>query len=119
MNDVEKKYDIETPVPEKLINVELRLLCSNKKLLSDLSNRYYNYLFQNSPTAKKPRVLQPFICDVTTRKSPCGQGTATWSKYKMIIHGRMFALQMTHQMLKDSAAFLQNTDVEVRLTLKG
>lgn len=37
---------------------------------------------------------------VTTRKSPCGNGTATWEKYEMRIHKRLIDLGADERTLR-------------------
>ncbi|MBW3003779.1 30S ribosomal protein S10 [Candidatus Woesearchaeota archaeon] len=37
---------------------------------------------------------------VTTRKSPCGNGTATWERYEMRIHKRMIDLGLDERALR-------------------
>jgi len=37
---------------------------------------------------------------VTTRKSPCGNGTATWERYEMRIHKRLIDLGLDERALR-------------------
>lgn len=37
---------------------------------------------------------------VTTRKSPCGNGTATWERYEMRVHKRLIDLGMDERALR-------------------
>ncbi|MEA3430573.1 MAG: 30S ribosomal protein S10 [Nanoarchaeota archaeon] len=37
---------------------------------------------------------------ITTRKSPCGNGTATWERYEMRIHKRMIDLGLDERALR-------------------
>lgn len=37
---------------------------------------------------------------VTTRKSPCGDGTATWDRYEMRVHKRLIDLGIDERALK-------------------
>ena len=37
---------------------------------------------------------------VTTRRSPCGNGTATWERYEMRVHKRLIDLAMDERALR-------------------
>ena len=37
---------------------------------------------------------------VTTRKSPCGNGTATWERYEMRVHKRLIDLGLDERALR-------------------
>ncbi|MEK6960037.1 MAG: 30S ribosomal protein S10 [Nanoarchaeota archaeon] len=37
---------------------------------------------------------------ITTRKSPCGNGTATWERYEMRVHKRLIDLGMDERALR-------------------
>ncbi len=37
---------------------------------------------------------------VTTRKSPCGEGTATWERYEMRVHKRLIDLGLDERALR-------------------
>ena len=37
---------------------------------------------------------------ITTRKSPCGNGTATWDRYEMRVHKRLIDLGIDERALR-------------------
>lgn len=49
---------------------------------------------------KGPIPLPTKKLKVTTRKSPCGNGTATWERYEMRIHKRMIDLSADERTLR-------------------
>lgn len=38
---------------------------------------------------------------ITTRKTPCGEGSKTWSRYQLRIHKRVLDLQSTSDVVKE------------------
>ena len=49
---------------------------------------------------KGPIPLPTKKLKVTTRKSPCGNGTATWERYEMRIHKRLIDLGIDERALR-------------------
>uniref|UniRef100_A0A7S2WJJ6 Small ribosomal subunit protein uS10 n=1 Tax=Mucochytrium quahogii TaxID=96639 RepID=A0A7S2WJJ6_9STRA len=52
---------------------------------------------------------------LTTRKSPCGEGTNTWDRYEMRIHKRIIDLHSRQEDVKQitSISIEQDVDIEV------
>tara|TARA_Y100000310_G_C20572914_1_gene758969 strand:- start:298 stop:609 length:312 start_codon:yes stop_codon:yes gene_type:complete len=51
-------------------------------------------------TAKGPIPLPTKKMKITTRKSPCGDGKASWERYEMRIHKRMIDLAVDERALR-------------------
>lgn len=49
---------------------------------------------------KGPVPLPTKKLEVTTRKSPCGDGTATWDRYEMRVHKRLIDLGVDERALR-------------------
>ena len=54
---------------------------------------------------------------VTTRKSPCGEGTNTWDKFEMRIHKRLIDLHAKSDVVKQITAISLAPGVEVEVTI--
>mmetsp|Transcript_44008 Transcript_44008/g.88940 ORF Transcript_44008/g.88940 Transcript_44008/m.88940 type:complete len:110 (-) Transcript_44008:156-485(-) len=74
------------------------------------------------PTTKKLRVKGPVRMPtkklkITTRKSPCGEGTNTWDKFEMRIHKRIIDLHAKADMVKQITSITLAPGVEVEVTI--
>lgn len=120
MEDLDqKKLDLELTQPQPEIKIELTLLSTNKNILRMVCRDFIAYAQQQQVLIPEPKELETVKGKITTRKSPCGQGTATWSKYKIFVYGRRLEFKTTHDFLEKTAAFLHNTDVEITLKVKA
>lgn len=52
---------------------------------------------------------------ITTRRSPCGNGTNTWDRYEMKIHKRVIDLYCPQSAIKDITGFQIPPGVDVNL----
>ncbi|KAK4538125.1 hypothetical protein CDCA_CDCA16G4150 [Cyanidium caldarium] len=56
---------------------------------------------------------------ITTRKSPCGEGTNTWDRYEMRIHKRLIDLEAPAEVVKSITSLVFEPSVQVEVTLQG
>lgn len=54
---------------------------------------------------------------VTTRKSPCGEGTNTWDRFEMRIHKRLIDLYSPPEVVKQITSITIEPGVEVEVTV--
>lgn len=54
---------------------------------------------------------------ITTRKSPCGEGTNTYDKFEMRIHKRLIDLHARSDVVKQITAITLAPGVEVEVTI--
>ena len=64
---------------------------------------------------KGPVRIPTKILRVTTRKSPCGEGTNTWDRFEMRIHKRVIDIMCPSSMIKDITTFKIDASVDVNL----
>merc|ERR1711997_288801 len=55
---------------------------------------------------------------ITTRKSPCGEGTNTWDRWQMRIHKRLIDLNSPPHMVKEITKIKIEPGVEVEVTIQ-
>merc|ERR1711911_354384 len=77
-------------------------------LLEPLKKRTSVLRAQSMPT----KVLR-----ITTRKTPCGEGSKTWDRYQMRIHKRIIDLQSPAEIVKQITSFSIEPGVEVEVTI--
>ncbi|KAK9266966.1 hypothetical protein L1049_017920 [Liquidambar formosana] len=71
---------------------------------------------------KKLRVKGPVrmptkVLHITTRKSPCGEGTNTWDRFELRIHKRVIDLHSSPEVVKQITSITIEPGVEVEVTI--
>jgi len=54
---------------------------------------------------------------ITTRKTPCGEGTKTWDRFEMRIHKRLIDLHSPSEVVKQITSISIEPGVEVEVTI--
>lgn len=54
---------------------------------------------------------------ITTRKTPCGEGSKTWSRYQLRIHKRILDLKSTSSIVREVTAVPIDPAVTVEVTV--
>jgi small subunit ribosomal protein S20e len=66
---------------------------------------------------KGPVRLPTKVLRITTRKSPCGNGSETFDKYEMRIHKRLIDLHSPSEIVKQITSISIEPGVEVEVTI--
>ena len=66
----------------------------------------------NGPTRMPTKILR-----ITTRKSPCGEGSKTWDHFQMKIHKRIVDLYSPSEVVKQITSISLEPGVEVEVTI--
>ena len=56
---------------------------------------------------------------ITTRKSPCGEGTNTWDRWEMRVHKRVIDLYSPPETVKQITSIAIEPDVDVEVVLQA
>ena len=64
-----------------------------------------------------PVRLPTKVLRITTRKSPCGEGTNTWDRFEMRIHKRLIDLHSPAEVVKQITSINIDPSVEVEVTI--
>ena len=62
---------------------------------------------------KGPVRLPTKVLKITTRKTPCGEGSKTWDRYEMRIHKRLIDLHSPSEIVKQITSIYIEPGVEV------
>eukprot|EP00178_Gracilaria_changii_P019858 TRINITY_DN57617_c0_g1_i1.p1 TRINITY_DN57617_c0_g1~~TRINITY_DN57617_c0_g1_i1.p1 ORF type:complete len:122 (-),score=16.57 TRINITY_DN57617_c0_g1_i1:23-388(-) len=54
---------------------------------------------------------------ITTRKTPCGEGSKTWDRYQMRIHKRVIDLRSSSDTVKEVTSISIDPGVDVEVTI--
>lgn len=57
------------------------------------------------------------VLRITTRKTPCGEGSKTWDRFQMRIHKRVIDLRSSSQMVKQVTSISIDPGVDVEVTI--
>ena len=67
---------------------------------------------------KGPVRLPTRTLRITTRKSPCGEGTNTWDRFEMRIHKRLIDLHTPADLVKQITSISIEPGVEAEVTIQ-
>merc|ERR1712146_702268 len=91
---------------ERRVHLRLTITCKNVKAIGDITNTIIQRAKDKKKeegsalTIKGPRRMPTKCLRITTRKSPCGNGTNTFDKYEMRIHKRVIDFECTKEELE-------------------
>ena len=86
----------------------LEKTCTALKRLSKEKN-----VIMKGPVRMPTKVLR-----LTTRKSPCGEGTNTWDRFEMRIHKRVIHITGKESVLSGMAASTLDPEVKIKLRIR-
>ena len=66
---------------------------------------------------KGPVRIPTKVLRITTRKTPCGEGSKTWDRYEMRIHKRLIDLHSPSEVVKQITSIAIEPGVEVEVTI--
>ena len=66
---------------------------------------------------KGPVRLPTKVLTVSTRKSPCGEGTNTWDRFEMRIHKRIIDLNSPASVVKEITTISIEPGVDIEVTV--
>eukprot|EP01120_Amphizonella_sp_Union-15-10_P004651 TRINITY_DN152_c0_g3_i1.p1 TRINITY_DN152_c0_g3~~TRINITY_DN152_c0_g3_i1.p1 ORF type:complete len:127 (+),score=20.61 TRINITY_DN152_c0_g3_i1:108-488(+) len=67
---------------------------------------------------KGPVRLPTKVLRITTRKSPCGEGTNTWDRFEMRIHKRIIDLHSSSDVVRQITSISIEPGVQVEVTIE-
>jgi len=68
-------------------------------------------------TIKLFHQLPTKVLKITTRKTPCGEGSKTWDRFEMRIHKRLIDLHSPSEVVKQITSISIEPGVEVEVTI--
>ncbi|KAG7535901.1 hypothetical protein FFLO_03647 [Filobasidium floriforme] len=101
----------------KVHKIRITLTSRNVKNLEKFSTDLVNRAKDKDLRVKGPVRLPTKHLKITTRKSPCGEGSKTWDRFEMRIHKRLIDLHTTAEVVKQITSIQLETGVEVEVTL--
>ncbi|KAL5701793.1 UDP-glucuronate 4-epimerase [Ranunculus cassubicifolius] len=99
--------------PEQRIRITLS--SKNVKNLEKVCADLVNGAKAKALTVKGPVRMPTKTLHITTRKSPCGEGTNTFDRFEMRIHKRVIDLVTSSDVVKQITSIQIEPDVEVEV----
>ena len=72
---------------------------------------------EKSLKVKGPVRMPTKILRITTRKTPCGEGSKTWDRFQLRIHKRLIDLHSPSEIVKQITSISIEPGVEVEVTI--
>ncbi|KAJ3682613.1 hypothetical protein LUZ60_015186 [Juncus effusus] len=109
------KVGVEEAVPLNRIRITLssRDVKNLEKVCADLVKGAKDKQLR----VKGPVRIPTKVLHITTRKSPCGEGTNTWDRFEFRIHKRVIDLISSPEVVKQITSITIEPGVEVEVTI--
>jgi len=98
--------------------VRIKLNSTNIELLNDICKSIQEISKKSGIMVSGPVPLPTKKLKVTTRKSPCGDGTATFDRYEMRIHHRLIDLPANEKVLHNIMRMQIPKSVNIKIEMK-
>ena len=97
--------------------IRITLTSRNVRNLEKVSSELVNLAKNQDITVRGP-VRMPTKClRITTRKTPCGEGSKTWDRFQMRIHKRLIDLHSPSEIVKQITSISIEPGVKVEVTI--
>ncbi|XP_070234678.1 small ribosomal subunit protein uS10-like, partial [Bos mutus] len=109
----------KTPVePEVAIHrIRITLTSPNVKSLEKVWADLIRGAKEKNLKVKGPVRMPTKTLRITTRKTPCGEGSKTWDRFQMRIHKRLIDLHSPSEIVKQITSISIEPGVEVEVTI--
>ncbi len=101
------------PVHRIRITLTARAVRSLEKVCADLVRGAKD----KGLKVKGPVRLPTKVLHITTRKSPCGEGTNTWDRFELRVHKRLIDLHSPADVVKQITSISIEPGVDVEVTI--
>tara|TARA_Y100000310_G_scaffold74461_1_gene70684 strand:- start:1069 stop:1377 length:309 start_codon:yes stop_codon:yes gene_type:complete len=98
--------------------VRIKLNSTDVDMLNNICNSIREMAKKSGNVIRGPVPLPTKKLKVTTRKSPCGDGTATFDRYEMRIHKRLIDLPANEKILHDIMRMKIPKSVSIKIEVK-
>ena len=98
--------------------VRIKLKSMNIDRLNDICNLIKEISSKSGVPISGPIPLPTKKLKITTRKSPCGNGTATFDNFEMRIHSRVIDLAANDKVLHAVMRLYIPRDVTIKIEMK-
>ncbi|KAL6294847.1 hypothetical protein ACE6H2_002989 [Prunus campanulata] len=111
------KLGLEEPREQIIRKIRITLSSKNVKILEKVCGSLIKSAKEKKLGIKGPVRMPTKVLHITTRKSPCGEGTNTWDRFEMRVHKRVMDLFSTPEVVKHVTNIQMEAGVEVEVTI--
>jgi len=111
------KPGFEQPEQVNFHRIRITLSSRNVKSLEKVCADLIKGAKDQNLKVKGPVRLPTKVLKITTRKSPCGEGSKTWDRFEMRIHKRLIDLHSPSEVVKQITSISIEPGVEVEVTI--
>jgi small subunit ribosomal protein S10 len=101
-----------------MARVRIKLNSTNIEMLNNICDSIKDIAKKSGITISGPVPLPTKKLKITTRKSPCGDGTATFDRFEMRIHKRLIDLPANEKILHHIVRMQIPKSVNVKIEMK-
>jgi len=105
--------DAEEPIHK----IRITLTSKTPKILEKVCAELIRGAKDKNLRVKGPVRIPTKILRITTRKTPCGEGSKTWDRYQMRIHKRLIDLHSSSAIVKQITSISIEPGVDVEVTI--
>ncbi|VVB79447.1 30S ribosomal protein S10 [uncultured archaeon] len=98
--------------------VRVKLNSTDIEMLSSICNTIKDIASKSGIVISGPVPLPTKKLKITTRKSPCGNGTATFDRFEMRIHKRLIDLPANEKVLHNIMRLQIPKNVNIKVEIK-
>ncbi|KAK8512019.1 hypothetical protein V6N12_074703 [Hibiscus sabdariffa] len=110
------KPGLEEP-QEQIHKIRITLSSKNVKNLEKVCADLVRGAKDKRLRVKGPVRMPTKVLHITTRKSPCGEGTNTWDRFELRVHRRVIDLFSSPDVVKQITSITIEPGVEVEVTI--
>jgi len=108
----------KAPTDEPTIHrIRITLTSRNVKSLEKVCSDLIRGAKDKQLKVKGPVRMPTKVLRITTRKTPCGEGSKTWDRFQMRIHKRLIDLHSPSEIVKQITSISIEPGVEVEVTI--
>lgn len=116
---VEKKEDFTDSSMQEIRGISIVLSGTDRKYINKFSREFFEFSSKLDSTTKEPLILDTAEAIFTTRKSPCGNGTASFSRHTLRVHQRKFDLNLNDSSISKVLEFLKNSNLDAQIKMNS
>merc|ERR1711920_243112 len=113
--NMEKKVDPALPATTQWVRVILT--SKDVKPLEQCTANLIKRASDQNLKVKGPVRMPTKVLRITTRKTPCGEGSKTWDRFQMRIHKRVVDLHSKSEIVKQITSISIEPGVDVEVTV--
>ena len=98
--------------------VRIKLNSNDVEMLNEICNSILDIAKKSGINVRGPVPLPTKRLKITTRKSPCGNGTATFDRFEMRIHKRLIDLPANEKVLHHIMKLQIPKSVSIKIEMK-